>query len=126
VDTQGGYPNYCALLDLIRKNPILSGALSALAPATPGDLATITVTPTVHHVPHVVTVPGRADHSSPSVSVYISSGDDSAAEDDVSNCASVPALRSDPDSAAETTWALPALRRQAFNRSAGPRWVLRC
>jgi hypothetical protein len=85
VDTRVGYPNYRAPLDLIRKNPTLSGAPSSLAPATPRDMATSTVTHTVHRVPHVVTVPGRADHSGPSVSVHITSDDASAAEDDVSN-----------------------------------------
>jgi hypothetical protein len=74
---------------------------------------------TVHHVPHLVTVPGRADHSSLSVRVHIPANDDSSAGDNVLNWASAPALRSDPDPAAENSSTLSPPCGQAFNRSSG-------
>jgi hypothetical protein len=109
VDTRVGYPNYRAILDLIRRNHTLAGTPFAPVLVTAEDFATSTVTPTVRHVPNVLTVPGLADQSSPSIPVHTPAGDD------LSNWASVPALRSGPDSTTVT-----APRGQTFNRSAGP------
>jgi hypothetical protein len=63
----------------------------------------------------MVIVPGCADHSSPSAPVHTPEENDSVAGDDVSNWASVPALRSDTDSNNVTE-----PRGYAFNRSPGP------
>jgi hypothetical protein len=109
VDTVVGYPKYRDILDLIRRNPTLAGTPSAPVLARTEDFATSTVTATVHHAPNVLTVPGHADHSSPFIPVHTPAGDD------LSNWASVPALRSGPDSSTIT-----APRGQALNRSASP------
>jgi hypothetical protein len=95
ADTMVESPNYRAILDLIRWNPTLSGAPSALTPATTEDVATSTVTPTVHHVPHVFAFLRRTDHSRYSVPVHAYADNDAVAGDAVSNWASVPALQGD-------------------------------
>jgi hypothetical protein len=128
VDMRVDYPNYRATLDLVRRNPTLSGAPSALDMVTTGDIATSIVAPTKRHDSHMFTAAGHvADNSRPSELVHNPAVSDASARDDISNWASVPALRSDLDSTAEneTVQILNATvhttsRGPALNRAVGP------